>query len=137
MSDLIYWIAMVLIVGASIALLTGTFLSIRKNKREKNKKTGRVAAYADDYEEDEEDERELPRRPGDQHRKSGVRRASRNGRTRRSSGKLFWRIWILGKNTALFSTIQLRLDVGVMFVHMKNIFPFLKIRGYLSCTVRL
>ena len=64
MSDLIYWIAMVLIVGASIALLTGTFLSIRKNKREKNKKTGRVAAYADDYEEDEEDERELPRRRG-------------------------------------------------------------------------
>ena len=56
MSDLIYWIAMVLIVGASIALLTGTFLSIRKNKREKNKKTGRVAAYAEDYEEDEEDE---------------------------------------------------------------------------------
>ena len=64
MSDLIYWIAMVLIVGASIAFLTGTFLSIRKNKREKNKKTGRVAAYADDYEEDEEDERELPRRRG-------------------------------------------------------------------------
>ena len=114
MSDLIYWIAMVLIIGASAALLTGTFLSMKKNKKEKSRNTGRISARGRAYDPDEEEY-------------SGRRHTAQEGRRRteqqeRANEKKQWKII---------------LDGEVMSVHMKNIFPFRKIPGFLNFTVRL
>ena len=59
MSDLVYWIIMALIVGACIALLTGTFISIRKNK-----KNGRPSVQRQDYDDENDYEPRRPRRQG-------------------------------------------------------------------------
>ena len=84
MSDLIYWIAMVLIIGASAALLTGTFLSMKKNKKEKSRNTGRISARGRAYDPDEEEY-------------SGRRHTAQEGRRRteqqeRANEKKQWKI---------------------------------------------
>lgn len=95
MSNLIYWVLMVLIVGASIGILAGTFITVRKNKNEENNRAGRGSSHRyddedDDYDEDDyEDERPRRRKAAPQAERQ---QAQRSAQQPRRNEKKQWKI---------------------------------------------
>lgn len=132
-----YWAIMVLLILGSIALLCSTFISVKKNKaqdaeRRKQSKKGKRYKADQGYDPEEDQPQGKKRRSSGEN--SSVDSAKRLLK-REDSGRLSWKIWIHGRNIALYSMMKWESEERREMTIMRSICHCMRMEGYPSSIV--
>ena len=130
-----YWAIMVLLILGSIALLCSTFISVKKNKAqdaERRKQSKKGKRYKADQGYDPEEEEDQPQ--GKKRRSSG-QNGSVDSAKRSSKKRLSWKIWIHGRNIALYSMMKWESEEQRGMTIMRSICHCMRMEEYPSSTV--
>lgn len=134
-----YWAIMVLLILGSIALLCSTFISVKKNKaqdaeRRKQSKKGKRYKADQGYNPEEEEDQLQGKKRRSSGQNGSVDSAKRSSK-REDSGRLSWKIWIHGRNIALYSMMKWESEEQRGTTIMRSIFHCMRMEGYPSSTV--
>lgn len=132
-----YWAIMVLLILGSIALLCSTFISVKKNKaqdaeRRKQSRNGKRNKADQGYDPEEDQPQGKKRRSSGQNGSMG---SAKRSSKKEDSGRLSWKIWIHGRNIALYSMMKWESEEQRGMTIMRSICHCMRMEEYPSSIV--